>query len=162
MLIREENSDDIPLIEQIHEDAFGQREESELVDALRLSGDVEISLVAEDADEVVGHILLSKLQAPTQCLALAPVAVLPNRQNQGIGSALIQHGVSLAKAENWLAIFLLGDPTYYERFGFSVDAAAKFETNYPKKYFMALELASNALDKLSGPVTYAPPFDELE
>ena len=161
MHIRDAAPEDDGLISQVIEDAFGQSDEADLVDALCLSGDTVFSLVADDAGEIVGQILLSKLQAPEQCLALAPVSVLPNRQNQGIGSELIQQSIVRAKTEGWLAIFLLGEPAYYERFGFTTYAADKFETEYPKSYFMALELSPNALAPLAGRVTYPSAFLSL-
>ena len=143
------------------EAAFGQAAEAGLVDALRASGDAVIDLVAESGGRITGHILLSKLRAPVNCAALAPVSVAPNRQKQGIGSALIRHAIDRAKQAGWSAIFLLGDPAYYTRFGFDVDRAAKFETEYPPEYFMVLELEDGTLDRLSGKVEYAAPFASL-
>jgi putative acetyltransferase len=158
MKVRDETGDDIRAIRQIVAAAFNQPAESELVDALRESGDAVISLVAEDAGQIVGHVLFSKLQAPDRCVALAPVSVTPHRQNQGIGSALIRKGLLRAEKEGWRAVFLLGEPEYYERFGFSVALADKFQTPYPKPYVMALELTPHALRQCAGDVIYAGPF----
>ncbi len=85
--------------------AFDQAVEADLVDALRESGDAVISLVAEDDGELVGHIMFSKLQAPDQCIALAPVSVTPSRQIQGIGSRLIREGLARANRDGWQAVF---------------------------------------------------------
>jgi putative acetyltransferase len=142
--------------------AFGQAVEADLVDALRESGDAVISLVAEEDGEIVGHILFSKLQAPDQCVALAPVSVTPGHQNQGIGSKLILEGLARAKHDGWQAVFVVGEPEYYERFGFSAATADKFETDYPKPYFMALQLTPHSLSERTGAVIHAPPFLALD
>lgn len=158
MKIRDETRDDYSDVRKVVSAAFDQTAEADLVDALRESGDAVISLVAEEDGEIVGHILFSRLQAPDRCIALAPVSVTPGRQNQGIGSTLIREGLARAEGDGWQAVFLLGDPEYYRRFGFAVATADKFETEYPKPYFMALELTPNSLDERSGAVIYAPPF----
>ncbi len=162
MQIRDETPTDAPAIRRVVEAAFGQADEADLVDALRTSGDVVISLVAEDGNQIVGHILLSRLQAPDRCLALAPVSVTPSRQNQGTGTRLIEQGLAQAKRDGWRAVFVLGEPAYYERFGFSTAAADKFETAYPRAYFMALELAPGALANRSGAVIYPLPFASFD
>jgi putative acetyltransferase len=161
MIVREETPKDISAVKLVHEAAFGQLAEAVLVDALRVSGDAVISLVAEDDGEIVGHVLFSKLPAPERCLALAPVSVVPSRQNQGIGSKLIREGLARAKKEGWKAVFVLGEPDYYQRFGFDPAKADKFETDYPKPYFMALELRTDSLCDSVGKVTYAPSFQAL-
>lgn len=161
MNIRETTADDHDLVHALVEAAFGQKAEADLVDALRASGDAVIDLIVESGGRIVGHILLSKLQAPANCAALAPVSVAPDSQNQGIGSALIRDAIGRAKRAGWSAIFLLGDPAYYARFGFDVDKGARFETEYPAEYFMVLELEDAALDRLPGKVEYAAPFADL-
>lgn len=158
MIIRLETQDDIAAVRAVVTEAFGQVAEADLVDSLRNSGDSIISLVAEEQGAIVGHILFSKLQTPSQCLALAPVSVAPGHQKQGVGSRLIKDGLARAKDDHWQAVFLLGDPDYYTQFGFDVKAAEKFETDYPKPYFMALDLAPKALAERAGTVIYAEPF----
>jgi len=160
--IREETASDIPAVRKVVTAAFAQTVESDLVDALRVSGDSILSLVAVNGGEISGHILFSKLQAPDKCLALAPVAVFPDSQKKGIGSKLIVERLAQVKRNGWEAVFLLGEPEFYQRFGFSTDIANKFETPYPKQYFMALELAPDALKERSGEIIYAPPFLMLE
>ena len=142
-------------------ESFEQATEADLVDGLRQSGDSVISLVAEEDSEIIGQIAFSKLQAPDRCLALAPVSVHPDRQNKGIGSKLIREGLARAKKAGWQGVFVLGDPAYYTRFGFSAQMADKFETEYPKQYFMALALVPDSLKERSGAVVYAPPFQAL-
>lgn len=161
MNIRETTAADHTSVHALVEDAFGQPAEAGLVDALRASGDAVIDLVAETEGRITGHILLSKLRAPANCAALAPVSVAPDCQNRGIGSALIRDAIDRAKQAGWSAIFLLGDPAYYTRFGFDVGKAAKFETEYPPAYVMVLELEDGALDRLSRKIEYAAPFADL-
>lgn len=161
MMVRETTSDDFAEVRRILIDGFGQAGEADLVEALRGAGDAIVDLVAEEDGAIVGHVLLSALRAPASCLALAPVCVAPQRQGQGIGAALIREALERARAEGWQAVFVLGDPAYYTRFGFSPETAADFETGYPRAYFMALELTPAALAGKSGPVVYAAPFLDL-
>lgn len=162
MIIREEAPSDASTVRRVTELAFGQPSEADLVEALQASGDAALSLVAEDGGEIVGHMLFSRLQAPDRCLALAPVSVTPGRQHQGIGSALVREGLARAKRDGWRAVFVLGEPDYYRRFGFDTATTAAFETTYPKAYLMALELAPNALRGWTGAVLYAPPFSAAD
>lgn len=162
VIVRDAVNADACAVRRLVTDVFGQPSEADLVEALRHSGDAVIDLVAEVDSEVVGHVLLSKLQAPARCVAVAPLSVAPKHQKSGVGSALMDQAVQRAKADGWAAIFVLGDPGYYTRFGFDVVTAAKFETEYPKAYFMALELADGLLGKINGRVVYGAPFLDLE
>ena len=162
MIIRRESPLEMSAVRNVVIAAFEQSAEADLVDALRESDDAVISLVAEDGGEIVGHVLFSELQAPVQCIALAPVSVTPHRQNQGVGSTLIRQGLAQAMGDGWQAVFVLGEPNYYERFGFRAAAADKFETTYPKPFFLALELVPRSLREREGAVIYAPPFQALE
>lgn len=159
--IRPESQGDGDAIHALTAAAFGKDDEARLVDMLRASGDSVISLVAADGGNIVGHVLFSKMQTPARTLGLGPVSVAPGRQKQGIGSALIRAGLEQAKAEGWQAVFVLGNPVYYTRFGFRVEAAAKFSTPYPKQYFMAQELVPGALASMSGAADYAAAFGQL-
>jgi putative acetyltransferase len=116
--IRDEKPEDAAAIRAVVEAAFPQPAEADLVDQLRADGDSVISLVAVDDGKVVGHIVFSKLTAPFRALGLAPVSVLPDRQNAGIGSRLIQAGLDRAVQDGWQGAFVLGEPEYYCRFGF--------------------------------------------
>lgn len=117
MRLREESPLDIGTIAALNDAAFGGTDESALVARLRRDGDLDLSLVAEDGDagRIVGHLALSPLRAPFPALALAPLAVAPDRQRRGIGSALVR--AALARRPN-ATIVVLGDPAYYARFGF--------------------------------------------
>lgn len=161
MIIREAGASDYPAIHSLTEAAFGWDAEAHLIAALRASDDAVYDLVADRSGEIIGHILLSTLTAPPGALALAPVSVGPDHQRQGIGSALIHHSIGRATAAGWSAIFLLGDPSYYTRFGFSLAAAETFETEYPREFFMALALKADALKSMPKKVEYPAPFREL-
>lgn len=88
--IRDEGPADRRAVYQVVSSAFGQSAEADLVAALQQAGDSIISLVAEEEGRIVGHVVLSRMEAPFPALALAPVSVVPTRQRSGIGSALIQ------------------------------------------------------------------------
>src|SRR5262249_3955586 len=146
VLIRPEIADDHEAIRHVNRLAFGQEEEARLVQALRDGGHVRVSLVAEIDCQVVGHILFSDLSIVTEsttipALALAPMAVLPEVQNQGIGSALVRLGLEVCKEQGHQIVVVVGHPAFYPRFGFSQHLAAKIESPYSgKPSFMAAEL----------------------
>jgi len=139
--IRSETENDWAAIREIHRLAFGRTAEAKLVEDLRQSGDVVISLVAERGHRTIGHVLLSKLEAPMKALALAPVAVHPSCQKQGVGSLLTREGLYRAKEDGWMSIFVLGDPAYYERFGFRVETAKGYSSPYFADHFMAVSFS---------------------
>ncbi|WP_020086637.1 GNAT family N-acetyltransferase [Hyphomicrobium zavarzinii] len=151
-----------PGIRRLALGAFPTAAEADLVDRLRHDGDVAISLVAVDGEEVVGHVLFSAMTAPMKALGLGPVAVEASRRGEGIASDLIREGLARARREGWQAVFVLGDPAFYARFGFSVEQAAGFETPYAGPYFMALALDGASLAHANDPVAYAPAFQSLE
>ena len=88
-----------------------------------------------------------------------PSASCPTRQRRGIGSALIREGHRRLAAQGESLIFVLGHPVYYPRFGYSVEAAAPFESPYSGPHFMALRLNENA--PRGGKVRYPAAFDQL-
>ena len=161
MIVREAQPTDYPAVDALLEQAFGGRAEAELVRQLRGDGDAEIELVVELAGQVAGHVLFSALQAPMRALALAPLAVAPRQQRQGIGTKLVRAGHELARMAGWHTIFVVGDPGYYARFGYDPALAAPFDSPYAGPHFMALRLDPEVrLD--GGTVRYAPAFQALE
>jgi putative acetyltransferase len=161
--IREETLEDRPAIREVNESAFATPEEAELVDRLRADGLVLASLVACDGGEVVGHILFSALPIETagrrlRGAALAPMAVRPDRQRQGLGSALVRRGLEACRALGVEAVVVLGHPAFYPRFGFSAETARHLEAPFSGPAFMALELKPGVLDGVSGAVTSPPAF----
>lgn len=141
--------------------AFGRSAEAELIEALRKAGDSIISLVADEDGEIVRHVLLSRMNAPFPALALAPVSVIPTRQRRGIGSTLIKLAVNRARNGGWAAIFVLGDPNYYQRFGFEREAAAGFTSPYAGPHFMTLKL-SQSLSASTGELGHPRAFAALD
>jgi putative acetyltransferase len=130
------------------------------VDALRNAGVAVISLVAEEQSRVVGHITLSTMSAPFAALALAPVSVVPDRQRRGIGSALIREAI-FRSWRHWDAVFVLGDPRFYSRFGFDVHLASGYASPYAGPHFMAIALG-DTLPAPSGTLLHAAAFTALK
>ncbi len=166
MIVRPESLEDAAeraAIYEINRAAFGRPDEAQLVEALRAAGAVLLSLLAEADSQNVGHILFTRVwidsaKAPVPAVALAPVAVLPERQRHGIGASLIRGGLDLLRERGERIVLVLGYPRYYQRFGFSVAQARALQTPFPPEAFMALELTSGALDGVRGPVRYPSPF----
>jgi putative acetyltransferase len=162
--IRPECPADHEAIRRIHRLAFGQDDEAVLVDALRAGGHARLSLVADVDGDVVGHILFSDLPIHTDrgivpALALAPMAVRPDHQKRGIGSALIRAGLAECRANGHRIVVVLGHAEYYPRFGFSAKLAESLKSPFTgKESWMALELVPGALNDVAGEVEYAPPF----
>jgi putative acetyltransferase len=162
--VRPETEADYDAIRRVNVAAFGQEAEANLVDALRDGGFVRASLVAVRDRQIVGHILFSDLPIITSsgvvpALALAPMAVLPDLQRQGIGSALVRHGLDVCRESGHAIIIVLGHPAFYPRFGFDSKLTAALESPYSGgESFMAIELKPGALDGVKGRVQYPPPF----
>lgn len=160
MTIRPEQPEDRTEIALVVEQAFGRADEARLVDQLRSDGDAVISLVAVEGDAVVGHVMFSRMVAPFRALGLAPVSVMPECQRSGIGKSLIEEGLKRARDQGCEGVFVLGNPAYYERFGFRATLTQGFSSPYAGAHFMALSLSA-ALPVSSGRVDYAPAFASL-
>ena len=167
MKIRAEVEQDRNAVYALNRAAFESDIEADLVDALRLRADPYISLVAEDGGEVIGQIMFSPatLSADPEfrAMALGPMAVKPGRQRQGIGSALVRDGLAACKQLGYQAVFVLGHPQYYPRFGFLPASRYLISSVYevPDEAFMALELTPGALSDKAGKMHYQPAFDGL-
>lgn len=167
MIIRREKPVDFAEINLLIKEAFNNDFEKELVEKIRKSPEHinELSLIAEDINEIAGHILFSKIIVKgdvdhLEGLALAPLAVKPKFQKQGVGSALIHQGLLLAKALGYKFVIVLGHSEYYSKFDFKkaslYDIKCPFEV--PDEAFMALELRESSLENVSGTVEYLPEF----
>jgi|SRR5215469_18007829 len=166
LIIREEDPQDDGVrtaIRSINEAAFGRPEEADLIDRLRGERVILPSLIAESGQQIIGHILFTRIaieknSCSVPAVALAPVAVQPAYQRQGIGERLIREGLDLLRERNEKIVIVLGHPNYYPRFGFSKEKAEPLVSPFPKDAFMALELRAGALDGASGRVKYPPAF----
>ncbi|HTK83769.1 MAG TPA: N-acetyltransferase [Patescibacteria group bacterium] len=157
--MRPETPADVAAIQTVNREAFGQEDEAALVDRLRSAGLVIVSLVATVDGEVAGHVLFTRLPVHTtngefSAVAMAPVAVRPSFQKQGIGSALVRAGLAACREKNESAVFVLGHENYYPRFGFSAALAEKFRGPFAGPAWMAVELTAGALPSVEGLVRY--------
>jgi putative acetyltransferase len=166
VIIRQEKPEDLSAIRLVNEQAFEQPDEANLVDALREGGKVSLSLVAEQKKRVVGHILFSPVVIVSEgeqfpALGLAPMAVLPELQRQGIGSLLVKHGLNKCREAGHKCVIVLGHPDYYPRFGFVPASRYGIKCQFPAPddAFMAIELEQGAFQGLSGTVKYQPEFN---
>ena len=158
-MIRPETPSDHAAVRHVIATAFARNDEADLVEQLRRDGDAAIALVAEAYGEIVGHVLLSKMTAPFRALGLAPLAVLPTAQRRGIGDALVRAALDRARRDGADAVFVLGDPAYYRRFGFDASNAAGFDSPYAGLHLMAAVLGA-PLRAPGGVIAYAPAFGE--
>jgi putative acetyltransferase len=166
-VIRPEEPDDYAAIGEVNRVAFGQEDEARLVEALRRSSDYipQLSLVGLIEGRIIGHILFSPVVIETPerdvpTLALAPMAVHPDFQRRGIGSALVREGLKVCQRLGHASVVVLGHPGYYPRFGFVPGLPRgiqpPFET--PPGAFMVCELRPGALAGVHGTVRYPPVF----
>lgn len=164
--IRPENHDDIGAVHALNQAAFKRAAEAELVDRLREEAGFLISLVAEDGDAIVGHILFSPVELTGQpglsLMGLGPMAVIPERQGRGIGSELVLRGLDACERLECHAVFVLGYPEYYRRFGFRPASQFGITSEYQDAggAFMAQEIESGALEGRPGTVRYHAAFAE--
>jgi putative acetyltransferase len=166
--IREELPADHATIREVNRQAFGGDAEANLVDRLRNSGAVIISLVAIENEQIVGHILFSEITIETEqsvipAVSLAPMAVLPEFQRRGIGSALVRAGLELCRERGRSIVIVLGHQEFYPRFGFSAELAMSLRSPYfgASRAWMAAELVPGALDGVKGVVRYPAAFEVL-
>ena len=172
--IRQEEKADYGAVFDLIKAAFDEEELSDgkeqfLVERLRKSAAFipELSLVAEQADEIIGHILFTKIiirngEEAFGSLALAPVSVKPGFQNKGLGSQLIHQGHRIAKDLGYTSVVVLGHENYYPKFGYQ--KASNYGLNLPfdvpDENCMAIELIEGGLAGVNGVVEYAPEFSD--
>lgn len=168
MNIRSEIPSDYPAIAQVNKLAFGREEEAQLVEKIRNSQYYipELTLISEVNDSVVGHVMFSYINLVSeetfQVLGLAPLAVHPDFQKQGIGSALINAGLNKANELGETLIVVLGHPEFYSRFGFkpSIDFRIKSPFTVPEDVFMVKALA-NYHPRYRGNIIYPASFQNI-
>jgi len=160
--IRKERHDDIEEISQVVGAAFGSEVEASLVSLIRLREQSLLSLVAIQDEQIVGHVLVSPITiTPSQegkFGGLAPLSVDPRCQGKGIGSALMLAAIDECKGQGLNALFLLGSPNYYPRFGFT---PSHLDNEYgASDAFMHLELRPDSIQSVRGLVKYVSAFNE--
>ncbi|MEO1369056.1 MAG: N-acetyltransferase [Acidobacteriota bacterium] len=163
LTLRDSVEADRAAIRRVHLDAFPGPAEADLVDRLLDGCPERISCVALDGDEIVGHILFTPATADggAQGLGLAPLAVLTSHQRSGVGAALTELGLDLARRAGYPFVVVLGHPEYYPRFGFRPASRFGVECPYPDvpdDAFMLLVFDDDRAPELSGVVRYRPEF----
>lgn len=168
-MVRTERIEDIGEIHEINRLAFGQEDEALLVQHIRESSGFipALSLVAIKDSQVVGHILFSQIHIVTPegnvaVLSLAPMAVLPEFQNSGIGSQLVRTGLEKCRELGHTIVVVIGYPEYYPRFGFVPARKKGLDLHFPvpDEAFMVCELVPDAMEGISGTVKYPPAFSD--
>lgn len=168
IVIRHEQPEDIAVIHQIVAQAFGRAAEASLVDTLRRNGKAILSLVADDNGRVIGHILFSPVviedgERLVSGVGLAPLAVSPERQNEGIGSLLVEYGLKQCREARHPFVVVLGHPNYYPRFGFVPASRYNVRSEYDVRdeVFMIQELQQGSLLGIAGTAKYQNEFNEV-
>jgi putative acetyltransferase len=166
--VRPEEPGDVPSVRVVNERAFGQPVEADLVDRLRRECPEAVSLVAESEGRIVGHILFTPALLPAagravQGMGLAPMAVLPEYQGQGIGSRLVEEGLRVLRKRSCPFVIVLGHPTYYPRFGFEAASRHGIRCQWegvPDEAFMILFLDESAKPDVRAVARYRDEFDD--
>lgn len=167
ILIRPVEAADLPEVKRLNDLAFGGPDEGRLVELLHARGKALISLAAVYQEKIIGHILFSPVQfrpphPQIRAIGLAPMAVLPEYQNQGIGSQLVRQGLAACQAGDWQVVIVLGHTAFYPRFGFRPASELGLDNEYAAgEAFMALELAPHVLDDVQSTACYADEFKEI-
>jgi len=163
--VRRERRGDEAAIARVNDAAFGQPDESHLVDAVRAAGHPAISLVAVLDERVVGHILFTPvgIESPGPAIGamgLGPMAVVPELQRRGIGSKLVEAGLRECARAGCQVVVVVGHPEYYPRFGFREARLYGLRSEYavPDEAFMVTELTTGVLGGRGGLVRYLPEF----
>lgn len=165
-IVRAERSDDAEAVRRIHRQAFETPAEARLVDLVRASGKLVVSLVAQVDDLAVGHIAFTRvcIAASPQLpgVGLGPMAVLPRMQRHGVGSMLIRAGLGRCRDMGHAYAVVVGHPGYYPRFDFVPAKWSGIQCSWqiPEDVFMALELGEGALAGSGGLATHEPEFYE--
>ena len=166
--IRPEESKDYSEIDLVNNLAFKRENEAKLIRKIRESDRYipELSLVAKLDNKVVGHIMFSYIylvaEEAIEVLALAPIAVLPEFQNKGIGSLLVKTGLEIAEKIPASIVIVLGEPKFYHRFGFkpAINYGIQSPFDVPDKYFM-VRLVTYEERNYRGKIKYPATFDNV-
>lgn len=166
--MRSEEPEDYESVRRVNELALGRRNEADLVESLRENARPYVSLVAVVGEQVVGHIFFSPVSIESEsnaftAMGLAPMAVLPSHQNQGIGSQLVREGLKECQRIGEDIVVVLGHPNYYPRFGFKPASSNGLRSEYDVRdeVFMVAELRPGALSGRRGVVKYHSEFSRM-
>lgn len=167
MQIRLEEREDMSAVYEVNISAFETPAEAKLVNKLRKEVKPIISLVAEENEEIVGHILFTPVRLSgdpeLKIMGLGPMAVIPAYHGKGIGSALVRAGLAKCKESGYGAVAVLGHTWFYPRFGFKPSVLYDIRPEYdvPEEVFMILELEPDYLMDASGSIQYHPLFNTV-
>ena len=166
--IRRETPEDIEAVRYVNEQAFGQKGEADLIEALRQRGAVTLSLVAVKGNSIIGHILFSPVTIESEsssfhAVALAPMAVLPEEQRKGAGSQLVRVGLEECRVSGHEIVVVLGHSDYYPRFGFVPARPRGIECEFeaPEEAWMILALQEEVFAGRQGKVRFQPEFRKV-
>ena len=166
--IRRELPEDVEAIYSLNQEAFEGTAEANLVNSLRKSNAMTLSLVAIKNNEIVGHIAFSPVtiesdRATVDAVGLGPMAVSPELQRSGIGSQLVEEGLNSIRSAGHHLVVVVGHPEYYPRFGFvpAKKYGIRWEQDAPEEAFMIKELREGALKEVRGTVKFRPEFNEV-
>lgn len=165
-MVRAERSTDVAAIRDVVESAFDSHAEARLVDALRDSGALAVSLVGIEADRIVGHVALSPVtttppQPEWRGAGLAPLAVVPGCQRRGIGASLVEAALHAARDAGFDYVVVLGRPSFYARFGFERASEHGLRDRYGGGDAFRVATLKPGVRVRPAVVDYAPPFAEL-
>ncbi|MBN8727806.1 MAG: N-acetyltransferase [Xanthomonadales bacterium] len=143
--IRKELASDASAIAAVTAAAFRRaahtsHTEQFIIGALRASGNLAVSLVAEEHGQIIGHVAASPVtdsDGTPEWYGLGPVSVIPGRQDQGVGSLLVEHALAELRAMGAAGCVVLGEPGYYSRFGFRAEPMLAL-AGVPAEYFLAI------------------------
>jgi putative acetyltransferase len=165
MIIRPEELKDQDAVSAVNQAAFETPAEAKLVDILRREAYPIVSLVADEYGAIVGHIMFSQVSLTghpdLNIMGLGPMAVIPEEQRKGIGSALVKAGLEKCKELGSGAVIVLGHPWYYPRFGFvpSINFSISSQYDVPPDVFMVVELQPGYFKDASGIIHYHAAFN---
>ncbi|MEM7463522.1 MAG: N-acetyltransferase [Pseudomonadota bacterium] len=161
LVVRSSKSADMDEIAALHRDGYGRENEADIALMMLYSDTPTLSLVADCDSGVIGHILLTEIQAPVKAMMLSPLAVNGKFRELQVGSTLVRHALKSAAKRKFEAIFVPGDPLFYERFGFSSASADAFSVKWKGPRFLAVELKDNALSSKKGKIEVPEAFSGL-
>ncbi len=166
-VIRAATGGDAPAVDALLRACFPRDAEARLVQRLAIDGDLVLVLVAEDAGAITGMITASRMHATADtreiaAVAIAPLAVARDMRGQGVGEALVAAAIAHLRGSGAELAFVLGDPAFYDRFGFSADVARGFDSPYAGEYLLALRLNDGPCIRTPGTATHAAAFATLE